>query len=51
MTTTEKPADHDHDTEPECGCRIVGPLLTAPGTSGRDWRCHTCGTLWRGHRP
>lgn len=27
-------------------CRVVGPLLTAPGTSGRTWRCE-CGAEWR----
>lgn len=30
------------------GCREVGPLLTAAGTSGRDWMCQTCGTVWPG---
>lgn len=28
-------------------CRVVGPLLTAPGTSGRSWRC-ACGQVWPG---
>jgi hypothetical protein len=28
------------------GCRDVGPLLTAPGTSGRSWQCGTCRTVW-----
>jgi hypothetical protein len=27
-------------------CRVVGPLLTGPGTSGRSWRCDTCGEVW-----
>lgn len=32
--------------EPGCdACREIGPLLTAPGTSGRSWRCD-CGTVW-----
>lgn len=26
-------------------CRVMGPLLTAPGTSGRSWRCE-CGQVW-----
>lgn len=26
-------------------CRIMGPLLTATGTSGRAWRC-VCGEVW-----
>jgi hypothetical protein len=30
------------------GCRDVGPLLTAPGTSGRSWGCGSCGTTWPG---
>jgi hypothetical protein len=29
-------------------CRQIGPLLTAPGTSGRSWLCETCGTVWTG---
>jgi hypothetical protein len=29
-------------------CRDVGPLLTAPGTSGRSWGCGSCGTTWPG---
>jgi hypothetical protein len=33
--------------EPGCGgCREIGPLLVAPGTSGRPWRCKRCGTVW-----
>lgn len=32
------------------GCRELGPLLTAPGTSGRVWRCE-CGTTWRPGTP
>lgn len=27
-------------------CRVLGPLLTAPGTSGRTWVCGGCGTSW-----
>lgn len=27
-------------------CAEVGPLLVAPGTSGRSWTCHTCGRTW-----
>lgn len=26
-------------------CRVVGPLLTGPGTSGRVWTC-SCGRTW-----
>lgn len=35
---------------PQAGCqacRVMGPLLTAPGTSGRSWACE-CGTVWEG---
>lgn len=33
---------------PGCeACEVVGPLLTAPGTSGRSWRCE-CGRVWPG---
>jgi hypothetical protein len=47
--------DHDLTEDPRgarpgvgCeACRAVGPLLTAPGTSGRDWRCQ-CGQVWTG---
>lgn len=31
-------------------CSVMGPLLTAPGTSGRSWRCG-CGTLWASPSP
>lgn len=31
-------------------CRVVGPLLTAPGTSGRTWTC-ACGAAWTGEEP
>lgn len=37
---------------PEQGClvcRVMGPLLTAPGTSGRSWACGECGMVWEGH--
>lgn len=27
-------------------CRVIGPLLTEEGTSGRSWRCDTCGESW-----
>jgi hypothetical protein len=27
-------------------CTVIGPLLTAPGTSGRTWQCQACGTSW-----
>ena len=27
------------------GCGAVGPLVTAPGTSGQSWQCQ-CGTVW-----
>jgi hypothetical protein len=27
-------------------CRGVGPLLVAPGTSGRRWQCGRCRTTW-----
>lgn len=34
---------------PGCeGCAVVGPLLTGPGTSGRDWKCGGCGHTWPG---
>lgn len=29
-----------------CGCAEIGPLLVGPGTSGRAWRCGTCGRTW-----
>lgn len=29
-----------------CGCVEVGPLLVAPGTSGRSWKCGECGRVW-----
>lgn len=38
------------DGAPQLGCdacRVPGPLLTGPGTSGRSWVCDTCGTVWR----
>ncbi len=28
-----------------CGCGQIGHWL-ATGTSGRDWKCQTCGTVW-----
>lgn len=34
--------------ERPCGCAQVGPLLTAPGTSGRNWYCQSCGKVWMG---
>lgn len=27
-------------------CRVIGPLLVAPGTSGRGWYCYGCGKVW-----
>ena len=27
-------------------CRVIGPLLTGEGTSGRSWRCNTCCESW-----
>lgn len=27
-------------------CTEIGPLLVAPGTSGRTWQCSVCGTSW-----
>jgi hypothetical protein len=36
----------DPDEDDGCaGCRVIGPLLTAPGTSGRTWVCE-CGKVW-----
>lgn len=32
-------------TDDECPCSVIGPLLTAPGTSGRTWTCE-CGKEW-----
>ena len=35
------------DELPGCEtCRVIGPLLTGEGTSGRSWRCDTCGESW-----
>lgn len=31
-------------------CRVLGPLLTASGTSGRTWVCE-CGAAWSPDRP
>jgi len=42
--------DRARDEQPNPGCdacRLIGPLLTAPGTSGRSWRCE-CGKVWAG---
>lgn len=37
----------DYDEPPHrCGCVEVGPLLVAPGASGRSWTCETCGRTW-----
>lgn len=33
------------------GCRELGPRATAPGTSGRPWRCETCATTWTSSGP
>lgn len=45
-------ADVSRETAPagERGCSVcsvVGPLLTAPGTSGRAWTCGDCGEVWQ----
>lgn len=42
------PAPTDDSGPAGCpACDVVGPLLTAPGTSGRCWAC-ACGRTWHG---
>ena len=49
-TPPPPPATPQTPTQPPessaCPCATIGPLLTAPGTSGRVWHCRECGKVW-----
>lgn len=51
LAALDAAAGAEPTSEPGCdGCRVLGPLLAAPGTSGRSWKCGTCGMVWS-HAP